>query len=244
MIAHRVSVLQQPSAYHRTSISTLAARDRIAVVVVDGGTANLPTSGGYFFGEQAKLEVVRFGHAKHPRALVVAIPTADEEDPANVYQVFVADGPRLRKIYEATIGSYGVVPLEFAGDGTVSYLEDGWAACERTKFPTQVKRNRIVLALDATYYCPDVPGVPSACRKPSPGLVLAAAAVHHIDLAASYFVGDKVVDVECGRRAGTRTVLVLTGYGATQEVAADLVCRDAVEASGLILAEARSTLEL
>lgn len=113
------------------------------------GTASLPTSSGYFFGQQAKLEVVRFGHPKHARALVLAIPTADEEDPANVYQVFVADGPRLRRIYEATIGSYGVVPLEFAGDGTVSYVEDGWAACERTKFPTKVKRDRIVLRMNA-----------------------------------------------------------------------------------------------
>jgi len=98
-------------------------------------------------------------------------------------------------------------------------------------------------SIDATYYCPDVPGVPSICRKPEPGMVLAAAAEHRIDLAASYFVGDKIADVECGRRAGTRTVLVLTGYGATQEVAADMVCRDAVEASGVILAEVRSTPE-
>jgi D-glycero-D-manno-heptose 1,7-bisphosphate phosphatase len=96
-------------------------------------------------------------------------------------------------------------------------------------------------SIDATYYCPDVPGVPSTCRKPEPGMVLAAAAEHQIDLSASYFVGDKAVDVECGRRAGTRTVLVRTGYGATQEVTADMVCSDAVEAIGLILAEVRST---
>ena len=35
------------------------------------------------------------------------------------------------------------------------------------------------------------PALPSQCRKPEPGMVLAAAAEHHIDLAASYFVGDK-----------------------------------------------------
>jgi D-glycero-D-manno-heptose 1,7-bisphosphate phosphatase len=34
-----------------------------------------------------------------------------------------------------------------------------------------------------------------------------------IDLSASYMVGDSVKDLEAGRRAGTTTVLVLTGYG-------------------------------
>ena len=96
-------------------------------------------------------------------------------------------------------------------------------------------------SIDATYFCPDAPGAPSACRKPEPGMVLAAAAAHGIDLAGSYFVGDKVADIECGRRAGTRTILVLTGYGAGEETAADIVCRDAVEATDVILREARST---
>jgi D-glycero-D-manno-heptose 1,7-bisphosphate phosphatase len=90
--------------------------------------------------------------------------------------------------------------------------------------------------IDATYYCPDPPGVPSTCRKPEPGMVLAAAAGHDIDLSTSYLVGDKSADIECGRRAGTYTVLVLTGYGAEQRCTADLTCRDAVEAAERVLA--------
>jgi D-glycero-D-manno-heptose 1,7-bisphosphate phosphatase len=84
--------------------------------------------------------------------------------------------------------------------------------------------------VNGSYYCPDAPGVPSTRRKPEPGMVLEAAAEHGIDLAESWFVGDKAVDVECGRRAGTKTIQVLTGYGASQPCDADLVCRDAVEA--------------
>jgi D-glycero-D-manno-heptose 1,7-bisphosphate phosphatase len=61
-------------------------------------------------------------------------------------------------------------------------------------------------------------------------MVLRAAAEHDIDLAASFFVGDREADVECGRRAGTRTVLVRTGYGAEQTCTADWICADAVEA--------------
>jgi D-glycero-D-manno-heptose 1,7-bisphosphate phosphatase len=87
----------------------------------------------------------------------------------------------------------------------------------------------------ASYYCPDAPDTPSACRKPEPGMVLRAAAEHGIDLAASFFVGDRAADVECGRRAGTRTVLVRTGYGAEQTCTPDWICADAVEAIALIL---------
>ncbi len=90
-------------------------------------------------------------------------------------------------------------------------------------------------AIEAAYYCPDAPGVPSRCRKPEPGMVLQAAAEWDIDLSASYFVGDKAVDIECGQRAGTRTVLVLTGYGAAQDCTPDFTCNGAVEAAEKIL---------
>ena len=89
--------------------------------------------------------------------------------------------------------------------------------------------------VDASYYCPDAPGTASACRKPEPGMVLRAAAEHGIELEASYFVGDREADVECGRRAGTRTILVRTGYGAEQSCGADYICADAVEAVSTVL---------
>src|SRR3982751_2221939 len=43
--------------------------------------------------------------------------------------------------------------------------------------------------IDATYFCPDPPGQPSKCRKPAPGMVLAAASDHHVDLSRSFLVG-------------------------------------------------------
>ena len=47
-------------------------------------------------------------------------------------------------------------------------------------------------------------------------MLLEAAAEHHIDLSASWTIGDKSSDIEAGRAAGTRTILVLTGYGLHQ----------------------------
>jgi D-glycero-D-manno-heptose 1,7-bisphosphate phosphatase len=89
---------------------------------------------------------------------------------------------------------------------------------------------RQVGGVDASYYCPDGPDSASGRRKPEPGMLLEAAAGHGIDLTASWMVGDKAIDIECGKRAGARTIQVLTGYGAAQKCDADLICADAVEA--------------
>jgi len=70
--------------------------------------------------------------------------------------------------------------------------------------------------IDGVYFAPDMPGEPSVRRKPAPGMLLEAAAEHGIDLATSWTIGDKCIDIEAGRAAGTRTVLVLTGYGASR----------------------------
>ena len=47
-----------------------------------------------------------------------------------------------------------------------------------------------------------------SCRKPRPGLILDAAKIHGIDLAASWMIGDGLNDIQAGRAAGCRTLLV------------------------------------
>lgn len=74
-------------------------------------------------------------------------------------------------------------------------------------------------------------------RKPNPGMLLRAAEEYGLDLPRSWMVGDKEVDLEAGRRAGCRVVLVRTGYGAGVDGAgADLVAADLAEAVDHILA--------
>src|SRR5215218_3159628 len=90
--------------------------------------------------------------------------------------------------------------------------------------------------LDGAYYCPDSPDRPSTHRKPATGMVFDAAREHALDLSRSWFVGDKAIDVECGRAAGTRTILVLTGRGMPEDgTGADFVARDLAEAAEFIL---------
>lgn len=78
--------------------------------------------------------------------------------------------------------------------------------------------------LDGIYYCPHHPdyGEPQYrktcnCRKPKTGMLKQAARKFGVDLKASYVVGDRCVDMMAGERAGCGTVLVLTGYGATEQ---------------------------
>ena len=69
--------------------------------------------------------------------------------------------------------------------------------------------------LDGVYYCLDHPDAVnkeyrknSPCRKPNPGLLLKAAEELEIDLASSYMVGDGLIDVQAGKRAGCKTILL------------------------------------
>lgn len=68
---------------------------------------------------------------------------------------------------------------------------------------------------DLTLFCPHHPeyGGPCPCRKPDTGMHERAARELGLDPRRSFFVGDKVADVEAGRRMGGQGVLVLTGYG-------------------------------
>lgn len=80
--------------------------------------------------------------------------------------------------------------------------------------------------VDAYYWCPHHPDFGSGCncRKPAPGMLLQAVKDLNIDLAASWMVGDKAIDVQAGLAAGVNSLLVQTGYGEKdmQEVAANI----------------------
>ena len=90
--------------------------------------------------------------------------------------------------------------------------------------------------IDATYFCPHRPDQACDCRKPAPGLVLRAASEHHLDLRRSFFIGDKDSDMQCGRSAGVKSILVHTGYGEAADAgAADFVVPDIATAANLII---------
>jgi D-glycero-D-manno-heptose 1,7-bisphosphate phosphatase len=73
------------------------------------------------------------------------------------------------------------------------------------------------------------------CRKPAPGMLLAAAADLELDLSGSFMVGDRWRDIEAGRRAGCRTVLVDRGYAERRAEDPDAIVADLGEAVTWIL---------
>jgi D-glycero-D-manno-heptose 1,7-bisphosphate phosphatase len=70
--------------------------------------------------------------------------------------------------------------------------------------------------IDAIHYCPHELEPPCSCRKPAPGMLLAAARAQNLDLAASWMIGDSDIDIQAGKNAGCRTARVTKNRAATQ----------------------------
>jgi D-glycero-D-manno-heptose 1,7-bisphosphate phosphatase len=148
-------------------------------------------------------------------------------DPARV-RVFPGVPEALRKLKEAGFRTFVITNQSGVGRGLIT---EGQYHAVQAELLRQIGAG----VIDATYFCADPPAVPSTRRKPEPGMVWEAAAAYDIDLARSYFIGDKSADIECGQRAGTRTILVLTGYGAEQDSHPDFTAHDIAEAVQIVL---------
>lgn len=104
---------------------------------------------------------------------------------------------------------------------------------------------------DGFYFCPHHPKAnvmayrqSCDCRKPAPGLLRDASAALGIDLRASLMVGDRPSDVLAGKRAGCRTIQLMSGRhldapievdGGFQPVGPDFICASWDEAAEQIL---------
>lgn len=128
----------------------------------------------------------------------------------------------------------GVVLLPGAVEALARFRDAGWAAVVVTNqsgiarglygeadYRAVARRLEAMLAAEgvpvaATLHCPHHPdhSGPCACRKPAPGLLLAAVRALGLDLGRAVMVGDKVSDLQAGAAVGARPILVRTGYGA------------------------------
>jgi D-glycero-D-manno-heptose 1,7-bisphosphate phosphatase len=149
-------------------------------------------------------------------------------DPAQV-EVFPGAAGALGRLKAR--GYKLIIVTNQSGIGRGYFSDNDYRAVEK-EFLRQLGNGLI----DATYCCPDPPATNSPRRKPAPGMIFEAQREHRLDLARSYFVGDKKSDIECGRNAGARTILVQTGYGAHElDCGADWVARDLAHAAEIIL---------
>ncbi len=73
-------------------------------------------------------------------------------------------------------------------------------------------------------------------RKPEPGMLLDAAQALDLDLAASWMIGDRWRDIDCGARAGCRTIFIDWGYAEALRARPDFTVRSFAGAAAIILA--------
>ena len=84
---------------------------------------------------------------------------------------------------------------------------------------------------------------PCECRKPAPYFLYKAKEEHGVSLEASWIVGDRASDIECGRAAGLRTIRVAEDHpakGWPDEVRADFEATDLADAAKIIVKHSRS----
>jgi D-glycero-D-manno-heptose 1,7-bisphosphate phosphatase len=67
--------------------------------------------------------------------------------------------------------------------------------------------------IDAVFFCPDMPGSASPCRKPRPGMLISIGERFNVPLEKLPCVGDKLSDLQAAQAVGARPILVLTGKG-------------------------------
>jgi D-glycero-D-manno-heptose 1,7-bisphosphate phosphatase len=98
------------------------------------------------------------------------------------------------------------------------------------------------ILIDKVYFCPHGKSEKCSCRKPELALVQRAKEELNLDLSRSIFIGDKTSDIETGKRAGMRTILVQTGFAGEDHefpVQPDWTARDLAEAASFVLESER-----
>jgi D-glycero-D-manno-heptose 1,7-bisphosphate phosphatase len=97
------------------------------------------------------------------------------------------------------------------------YFDEGDLALVQLEINRRLKA--IGARVDAWYFCPHHPegvvedlALACECRKPGIGLIRQAAAEIALTLEGSFMVGDRLLDVACGRRAGLTSILVQSGH--------------------------------
>lgn len=97
------------------------------------------------------------------------------------------------------------------------------------------KKLMSLLPLDEIRVCYHDDNDNCECRKPSPGLLTAAANEHDIDLTRSIMIGDRWKDIDAGKNAGCKSIWIHNNYAEKQPQSPDFIAASLMEAAEWIL---------
>jgi len=139
-------------------------------------------------------------------------------------EIFPGAGAALKRLADA--GFKLLIVTNQSGIGRGYYT---LADAERVNERVSELLARDGVRFEKIYIAPEAPDQPSRVRKPSPQFLFNARDEFALNLAESFMVGDKLIDLECGWNASVKkSILVRTGYGAQLAVESKDVLQRAV----------------
>jgi D-glycero-D-manno-heptose 1,7-bisphosphate phosphatase len=152
-------------------------------------------------------------------------------------EIFPGTGAALKRLADA--GFKLLIVTNQSGIGRGYYT---LADAERVNDRVCADLARDGVRFEKVYIAPEAPDQPSRVRKPSPQFLFDARDEFDLNLAESFMVGDKLIDLECGWNAGVKkSILVRTGYGKEVEqekpeaLKTGVIVNDLAEMAGWIL---------
>ena len=144
-------------------------------------------------------------------------------------EIFPGAGAALKRLVDAGFQLFMVTNQSGIGRGYFTMAD-----AERVNEHIVAEFARAGVRFEKIYIAPEAPDQPSRGRKPSPQFLLDARDEFGLELAESFMVGDKLIDLECGWNAGVKkSLLVRTGYGAKLEQKTPELLARAVVVAGL-----------
>jgi D-glycero-D-manno-heptose 1,7-bisphosphate phosphatase len=181
---------------------------------------------------------------RQPAVFVDKDGTLVEDIPYNV------DCSRIHLVPDASFAlplfhRYGFKIILISNQAGVArgYFKESQLEPVREKITELLEKIHVPLA--GFYYCPHDAAAPPGpfstaceCRKPAPGMFFKAAEDHDVDLESSWMIGDILDDIQAGRRAGCKTILINQGseteWEITPERVPDFIAPNLAEAAWVI----------
>ncbi len=124
-------------------------------------------------------------------------------DDPNKFEMYPGVGEGVKKLKDS---GFKIIVVTNQSGIARGYFTELQLSKIHEKMEKEFQRSDVIL--DGIYYCPHHPDDNCNCRKPKTGLFEKAIKEHNIDVIESYMLGDKILDIDSGKKIGVRTILI------------------------------------